>query len=265
MNDDSAHLSGQVALITGAGTGIGRVLARQYAVAGAAVVIAARRRDPLEETAALVEADGGTAHVIPGDLRSEDFCIRLVSETLDRFSRLDVLLNNAAVPGTDQVVAEMDLANWEDTIATNLTAPMLLSREALRQAMIPAGHGNIQLFSSAAAKSVVPRKAHYAAAKLGLIPFAQTLAMEVGEFGIRVNTLVIGTVAGELLEGYMARIAGDEGVGVDEIRSRFASGSALERFVEPEEVAATSLWLASDAASAITGQDINVTAGAEKR
>jgi glucose 1-dehydrogenase len=258
-------LDGQVCVITGAGTGIGRVLARSYANAGAAVVLAARRLEPLEETAALVRDAGGRASTLQCDLREEDDCARLIATALAEHGRVDVLLNNAAVPGTDQTVAEMDLANWNDTIATNVTGPMLLSKEALRQAMLPARRGNIQFFSSGAAKSVLPRKSHYAVAKLGLLPLAQTLAVEVGEAGIRVNTLVIGTVTGELVDAWAERVASGEGVDRSEVIGRLAQGAALKRLVTPEEVAATSLWLASDAASAITGQDINVTAGAEKR
>jgi 3-hydroxybutyrate dehydrogenase len=159
----------------------------------------------------------------------------------------------------------MTMENWNDTLATNVTAPMVLSREALRQAMIPAKAGNIQFFSSGAAKSVLPRKSHYAVAKLGLIPLAQTLAMEVGHLGIRVNTLVIGTVAGELVEAYVSRLAADEDSAPEDVLRRLTASAALGRLVHPEEVADVSLWLASDTASAITGQDINVTAGAEKR
>ena len=258
-------LDGQVCVITGAGTGIGRVLARSYATAGATVVLAARRLEPLEETATIVRDDGGQASTLQCDLREEDDCRRLIATTLEKHGRVDVLLNNAAVPGTDQAVAEMDLANWNDTIATNVTGPMLLSREALRQAMVPARRGNIQFFSSAAAKSVLPRKSHYAVAKLSLLPLTQTLAIEVGDAGIRVNTLVIGTVTGELIDGYADRVAASEGVDRSEVIARLAGGAALRRLVTPEEVAQTSLWLASDAASAITGQNINVTAGAEKR
>ena len=120
-------LEGQVCVITGAGTGIGRVLARSYANAGAAVVLAARRLEPLEETAALVRESGGRASTLQCDLRAEDDCARLITTTLTEHGRVDVLLNNAAVPGTDQSVAEMDRANWNDTSAPNVTGPMLLS------------------------------------------------------------------------------------------------------------------------------------------
>ena len=257
--------AGQTVIVTGAGGGIGRVVARRYGAAGASVVLAARRREPLEETADLVRDAGGEAHVVVADLRDEDACVAVVAAAIERFGSVDVLINNAAVPGRDLAVADMTLENWNDTIATNLTGPMVLSREALRQAMIPAGRGNIQFFSSAAAKSVLPRKSHYAVAKLGLLPLARTLADEVGRHGIRVNTLVIGTVRGELLDGYLGRLAAEEGVDPGVVADRFTASAALGRFVEADEVADVSLWLASDAASAITGQDLNVTAGAEKR
>jgi NAD(P)-dependent dehydrogenase (short-subunit alcohol dehydrogenase family) len=259
------RLDGQVCLITGAGTGIGRVLATTYAAAGASVVLAARRVELLEDTAGRVRAAGGNATVVRCDLRVEEDCRRLIATSVAELGRIDVLLHNAAVPGSDQSVVDMDLSNWNDTIATNVTGPMLLSREALVQAMVPAERGNIQFFSSAAAKSVLPRKSHYAVAKLGLIPLAQTLAMEVGPFGIRVNTLVIGTVAGDLVDAWAERVAAAEGVERADVVRRLAAGTALGRLVTPEEVAQTSLWLASDAASAVTGQDINVTAGGEKR
>ena len=255
----------RVVLITGASGGIGRVLAQRYAQCGASLVLAARRRDELDETAHLVLDAGGKATVRVTDIRDEEQCRLLVRGAVEHFGRLDVLVNNAAVPGRDEAIVDATVENWNDTIATNLIAPMVLAREALRRAMIPASSGNIQFLSSAAAKSVHPRKAHYAAAKMGLIPLAQTLAIEVGPLGIRVNTLVIGGVAGELVDRYVARIAAEEGVSVDVVRTRMTAGTALKRLVQPEEVADVSLWLASDASAAITGQNINVTAGGEKR
>jgi NAD(P)-dependent dehydrogenase (short-subunit alcohol dehydrogenase family) len=265
MGNEGAPLAGRAVLITGAGTGIGRVLALRYTSAGAVVVLAGRRTELLEETAALVSELGGQAHVIGCDIRNEGACRDLIAQTLEHCGRLDILLNNAAVPGHNQPVAEMELANWNDAIATNLTAPMVLSREALRQAMIPSESGNIQFFSSAAAKTVLPAKAHYAVAKFALVPLARTLATEVGRVGIRVNTLVIGTVAGELVDNYVARTAAEQGLATAEMLGRLTASSPLRRLVQPEEVADVSVWLASDAASAITGQDINVTAGAEMR
>jgi glucose 1-dehydrogenase len=189
---------------------------------------------------------------------------KLLDRGLERFGRLDVLVNDAGAPGTDMPVAEMTLDNWDATLAVNLTGPMLLAREALRQAMLPARRGNVQFVSSQAAKRVRPRKAHYAVAKLGLLPLAQTLALEVGAAGVRVNTLVVGLVRGDLVDRWVERTAAETGRPAA-IHAGLVAGIPLGRPVEPEEVAAVSLFLASEAAAAITGQAINVTNGAEMR
>ena len=259
------RFAGRVVLITGAGTGIGRVLAASYAREGASVVLAGRREGPLEETAALVHETGSPCIVQAADVAVERDCIALVERTVARFGRVDVLLNNAGLPGTDMPVSEMTLENWNHTIGVNVTGPMLLAREALRQSMIRARSGNIQFFSSAAAKRVRARKAHYAVAKMGLIPLAQTLALEVGPLGIRVNTLVIGLVDGDLVDAWIHRTAGESGRAPDEIRAAMVADIPLRRAIDPQEVANLSLFLASDEASAITGQNVNVTAGAEMR
>jgi 3-hydroxybutyrate dehydrogenase len=261
----TSRLAGRGVLITGAGTGIGRVLALAHAREGARVVIAGRRSEPLEETVAMVRAEGGSCEAVTADVRREEDCEHLVSEACARLGRLDVLVNNAGAPGTDMAVADMTLENWNDTLATNLTGAMLLTREALRQAMIPAGRGNVQFCSSAAGMNVRPRKAHYGVAKLGLVALTQALAHEVGRHGIRVNCLVIGLVAGDLVDRWIARMAGESGRSPETIRASLVAASPLGRAVEPEEVARVSVFLASDEASALTGQSIAVTAGALMR
>lgn len=257
----NTEFAGQVVVITGASGGIGRVLARRYARRGACVALVARRPDELAVTAEVISEEGGVASVHVADIRDEAQCGEVVGAVLDRWSRLDVLVNNAAVPGTDQAVSEATVANWEDVLATNLLAPMVLTREALRQKMIPAQRGNVQFVSSAAARNVQPRKAHYAAAKLALSALTQTLALEVSRMGIRVNNLVVGSVAGELFDTYVARRAAQDGIDPGELRQRLAALNKLGRLVQPDEVAEVSIWLASEAAAAITGQDINVTGG----
>lgn len=257
MND----LTGRVALITGASGGIGRVMARRYAACGAKVALVARRADELNVTASAIEDEAGEALVLVADIRDEDQCRGVIADTMSRWGRLDVLVNNAAVPGSDQPVAEATAANWHDVLDTNLVAPMVLSREALRQAMLPARAGNIQFLSSAAARNVQLHKAHYAAAKLGLTALGQTLALEVGSAGIRVNTLVVGSVAGELFDTYVGRRAQAEGISPADVRARLMRLNKLGRLVQPDEVAEVSIWLATDASSAITGQDLNVTGG----
>lgn len=236
-------------------------MARRYAARGANVALVARRTDELAVTAGIIAEEGGAASVHVADIRDEQQCRDVIGAILQRWDRLDVLVNNAAVPGSDQSVSEATIDNWQNVFATNLFAPLVLTREALSQAMIAAGSGNIQFVSSAAARVVQPKKAHYAAAKLGLTALAQTLALELGTSGIRVNTLVVGSVAGELFDTYVARRAAEDGLDPAELRSRLSALNKLGRLVQPDEIAEVSMWLASDAASAITGQDINVTGG----
>lgn len=237
------------------------MMARRYAARGANVALVARRTDELAVTAGIIAEEGGAASVHVADIRDEQQCRDVIDAILQRWDRLDVLVNNAAVPGSDQSVSEATIDNWQNVFATNLFAPLVLTREALSQAMIAAGSGNIQFVSSAAARVVQPKKAHYAAAKLGLTALAQTLALELGTSGIRVNTLVVGSVAGELFDTYVARRAAEDGLDPAELRSRLSALNKLGRLVQPDEIAEVSMWLASDAASAITGQDINVTGG----
>ena len=214
----TGRLGGRGVLVTGGGSGIGRVLAATYAREGARVVVAGRRAEPLEETAAEVRRAGGTCHAVQADVRGEEDCARLVRETLDRLGRLDVLVNNAGAPGTDMPVAEMTLANWHDTLATNLTGPMLLTREALRQAMIPAGGGNVQFCSSAAGMNVRPKKAHYAVAKLGLVAgttygsgedfaFTNRFLLEPPTSGLRAVTRIELSGNSDLTSYYAGRAA----------------------------------------------------------
>ena len=259
------QFAGKVVIVTGAGTGIGQATALGYAREGARVAMGARRVELLEETGKKIGALGGEWLALPCDVTRESDCIGLIERVVERFGRLDVLVNNAATPGTDMHVVDMTLENWNQTIATDLTGPMLLAREALRRAMLPARSGNIQFFSSAAAKKVIPRKAHYAVAKMGLIPLAQVLAHEVGPSGIRVNTIVIGGVAGDLVDRYLERLAGEGQGTVEQLRARMSVDTALKRMIDPAEIASLSVFLASDAASAITGQNINATAGSEMR
>jgi len=252
----------RVVIVTGAGTGIGRSLALGYAREGAHVSIGARRTGPLDETAAAIRALGRECLVTETDVRREADCAHLVEATLARFDRLDVLVNNAGAPGTDMPVADMTLENWTDTLATNLTGPMLLAREALRQAMLPAGRGNVQFLSSAAADNVRPSKAHYAVAKMGLVPLTRTLAREVGRTGIRVNCIVVGLVDGDLVDRWVTRMAGASGRDEADVRAGLVTNIPLGRALAADEITSTSIFLASDEASAITGQAIRVTAGA---
>jgi 3-oxoacyl-[acyl-carrier protein] reductase len=252
----------KVALITGAGTGIGREMAIAFAREGARVCVAARREALLEETASLAEAAGGMRPlVVPMDLTAE----AEVDATVDRATRelggLDFVISNAAYAGTDLHVWEQTLENWNQVLATNLTGQFLVARASLRH-MIPQRSGVILTFSSTAALGGFERKSHYTASKLGVFGFTRTLALEAGQYGIRANTVVPGAVKTDLLANYWKRIAAERGVEVEVVAEELGRKAALRRAVEPDEVTKTVLFLCSDDASGITGQEIRVCAGA---
>ncbi len=251
----------RVAVVTGAGSGIGRAIARSFAAEGADVVLAGRRLEPLEETAAIVHALGPRALTIQADVSVESDVRELVAQAISELGRIDVLVNNAATPGEDQTVANMTLANWNETIATTLTGAMLCARECLTRSMLPRRAGAIVNIAAVAARQGMPRKSHFSAAKAGLVALTQSLAHEVGPQGIRVNAVVPGPVATELLDKYHQRLAAERGVAYERIVAEAARNVALRRLITPDEVAAVVVFLASEQASAITGQAIEVTGG----
>jgi len=258
----TGRVADKLAIVTGAGEGLGRTMSQLVSREGAsAVVLAARRREPLDETAGLVEAEGGRALVVPTDVTDEESVTQMVAATVREFGRVDVLLNNASQPGTDLYVWEQTLDNWNRCIAAVVTGPMLCTREVLRQSMLERRSGSIVNFSSTASINGHPRKSHYAVAKSGLRLLTKTTAHEVGPYGIRANCVVPGGIATDLLFRYWERIAAERGTTVDEIREESTAGAALRKVAEPDETAQAALFLASDDASAITGQSLIVDSG----
>jgi NAD(P)-dependent dehydrogenase (short-subunit alcohol dehydrogenase family) len=255
------RLIDRVAIVTGGGSGIGRTIARSFATEGADVVLAGRRVEPLEETAGVVRALGARALVVPTDITSEDDVRQLVAHAVEEFERVDILVNNAASPGSDMTVANMTLANWNATIASCLTGAMLCARECLTQSMLARRSGAIISMSSSAGRHGLPRKSHHSAAKAGLMLFTEALAREVGPQGIRVNCIVPGPIATELLDKYHHRLAAERGVAYERVVDEATRPIALRRLITPEEVAALAVYLASEESSGITAQSIDVSGG----
>jgi 3-oxoacyl-[acyl-carrier protein] reductase len=165
------------------------------------------------------------------------------------------------VPGTDKFIWEQTLENWNATIAVDVTAAMLCSREVLRRSMIERKSGVILNFSSTAGWNGMPRKSHYSVAKAGLRVLTKVIATEVGTYGIRCNCVVPGQIETELLKSWVERTAKEQGVSYEERLLVTLKDMALKVVSTPEDVANLALFLASDAARTITGQSINVDAG----
>lgn len=255
----SRRFEGRVAIVTGASTGLGPVMAKRLADEGAKVVMAARRVELVEAAAAEI---GEAAIAIRADVTSEADVAAMVDAAMSRWGQVDIMMNNAAVPGTDKFIWEQTLENWNSTFAVDVTAAMLCSREVIRRSMMERKTGVILNFSSTAGWNGLPRKSHYSAAKAALRVLTKVIATEAGPYGIRCNCLVPGAIETQLMADWLARTAKEQGITLEERRESWFSNIPLAAKISTaEDVANMALFLASDEARTITGQSINVDAG----
>lgn len=252
------RFEGKVVVITGASTGLGPVMAKMMAEEGAKLVLAARKGHLCEELAHVI---GENAIGMKADVTNEDDVARMVGAAMDSWGQVDVLMSNAAVPGKDLWIWEQTVDNFLDTYKVDCMAAMLCSREVLNRSMLERKTGSILTFSSGAGQRGMERKTHYSAAKCALINLSQTIAKEVGPYGIRCNCVVPGSIDTELLQNYHKRIAGERGISVEQIRAESMDSVPLKTISTPEDIANMALFLASDQARTITGQAVNVDAG----
>lgn len=248
-----------VAVVTGGGRGIGRSIARALAVAGYDLVLAARSHDELEAVAAECRAMGAEVLTAPTDLRLREHIERLASSAR-AFGPIEALINNGGIAGPSGYLWELDPDEWDETIAVNLTSVFLCCR-AILPAMMDRRRGSIINIGSITGKRPLPGRTPYATSKLALVGLTRTLALEVGPYGIRVNGISPGFVEGPRIDWVIDRLAEARGSSARAVREEFTGQSPLGRLTSPEEVAAAVVFLASEAASGITGADINVNAG----
>jgi len=254
-------LAGRVAIVTGGGRGIGRSIAHRFAAEGAAVVIGGTGRDRLEATSAEIVAAGGRALAVVADVADEAAVVKMVEETVGRFGRIDLLVNNAGVAGPTAAVIDIAREDWERTLAINLTGAFLCAKHAVPH-LIAAGGGRIINIASVAGLIGYALRSPYAASKWAMIGFTRSLALEVGGYGITVNAIAPGSVRGERIQEVIRSRAATLGkTPADVEREFFTDSAALKRMVEPEEIAAAALYLASDEGRSVTGETLNVSAG----
>ena len=248
-------LEGKAAVITGGGTGLGAAIAHLFAGEGAHVVVAGRRLAPLEEVA---RATGGLA--VATDVADEADVAALMGRCDAAFGRLDILVNNAGLLGPIAAVEEMEVAQWDARFAVNARGVILCIKHAL-PIMKRTGGAIVNVSSRAALKPAATRSA-YAASKAAVHAITESVAHEVGRHGIRVNSLVPGAMPTPMTDALTAERARTEGRSAEEIADEtYIQPAVLKRWVEVDECARAALYLASDAASAVTGTHLLVDAG----
>jgi NAD(P)-dependent dehydrogenase (short-subunit alcohol dehydrogenase family) len=250
----------RVTMVTGASQGIGRSIALAFADVGDTVVLAARNIANLEETADLVAGAGGEPMVVETDVTSESSVRESVATVLGGHGRIDVLVNNSGVGGPSGSLWEVDPEAWRSTFEVNVFGVFHMCRAVL-PGMTERGAGSVIVIGSISGKRPLYGRSAYTSTKTALIGLTRTLAVEVGGFGVRVNLISPGFVAGPRIEWVMEAQAAARGITKEEARREFEDEAALGRLTEPEDVARTAVFLASDAAAGITGADINVNSG----
>jgi NAD(P)-dependent dehydrogenase (short-subunit alcohol dehydrogenase family) len=255
-NIDPARLDGKIALITGGGSGIGEAVAKIYANAGAHVIVAGRRAEQLKQVA---RAIGGTA--LTCDVTQPCEVVELFKSANEIAGHLDVLVNNAGIPGPIGPVSEVDMDSWRACLEVNLFGAMNCMQEASR-IMGAQQSGTIINMSSLMGIQGYPMRSAYCASKFALVGISEALARELGPMGVRVNTLLPGAVSGENMDRILSQRAESENRPIaDIVRENYTDSAALRRWVDPEEVGRAALYLASDLSSATTGETIKVDCG----
>ena len=244
-------MSNPVVLITGALTGIGRATALAFARDGAQLVVSGRRDAAGQALAEELRKLGAEAEFIRADVRHEDEVRHLVDQTVTRFGRLDIAVNNAGTEGTPGPLTEATVESYADTFETNVLGVVLSLKHELR-AMQLQGSGSIVNVSSILGKVGIPGAGLYTASKHAVEGLTKTAALEVAASGIRVNAVAPGPIETGMLNRF---------VGTEENKAGLIASVPAGRVGEPEEIAQTILFLASDKAKFLTGQSVSVDGG----
>jgi sorbitol-6-phosphate 2-dehydrogenase len=256
----------QVAVVTGGAQGLGAALAQRLAAEGAHVVVADLNAAGAQATAdAVAQATGRRTLALAVDVTDEAQVAALVDRTVATFGRLDIMVANAGIVLSGPL-EEFDLARWRKVVEVNLTGYFLCAKHAAR-VMKAQRRGVIVQINSKSGKKGSFKNSAYAASKFGGIGLTQSIALELAEFGVRVNAVCPGNLLDSPLwvDSLYAQYAARLGISEDEVRRRYVEQVPMQRGCTYEDVTNVVVFLASDQASYMTGQAINVTGGQEMR
>jgi NAD(P)-dependent dehydrogenase (short-subunit alcohol dehydrogenase family) len=250
------RLKDKAAIITGAGSGLGKAAAQLFAKEGAKVVVAANREKEGEQTVRSIKEGGGDAILVRVDVTSASDLEKAIKTAVDKYGKLDIMFNNAGTPGPGKLIAELTEEEWNQVIAVNLTGVFLGTKYAIPE-MLKCGGGVIINTSSVA--GVSPRRygGAYAAAKSGVIQLTKTTALEYARKNIRVNCILPGPID----TPFFSKVGGGDVDKIATFKEKVRNEVPLGRFAQPEEIARVALFLASDEASFITGAALAADGG----
>ena len=256
MSANPFDLSGKVAIVTGSTKGIGRAMATGLAQAGAHVVVSSRKQELCEKVASEIEEETGVAGLgLACHVGDWDAIPVFVEQVRSRFGRIDVLVNNAGITPTRETPSEITLDVWRKIFSVNVEGPLRMA-QCVAPIMRAHGGGSIINIASMAAYSGGTVVCAYGASKAALLNLTKSQAQEFVAWNIRVNVLSPGPFLSEMVEGAERNAPG--------FKDLIAGGTLMQRIASPEEIVGPVLYLASDASSFVTGDDISVSGGMQK-
>jgi NAD(P)-dependent dehydrogenase (short-subunit alcohol dehydrogenase family) len=253
-------IDGEKAAVSAAGTGIGREIARQLTASGIDVAINDIDGDALAEAETALAGTPGDVLTVRGDASDPDDMAGLIDRAVDRFGGLDILVNNVGIAGPTKPCEEVSHDEFMRTLEVNLGGQFSATKAAIPH--LKAGDaGRVINLASVSGKRPLEHRTPYVTAKMGVIGFTRTLAVELAPHGVTVNAICPGSVEGDRLEAVIENQARSREIPYEEARREMIEASPMNAFVQRSDIADTVLFLCSRRAEHITGQDINVSAG----
>ena len=252
-------LKDKVAIVSGIGPGMGSSIARAFAREGAHVVCAARTKAAVDELATALRAEGHRALGVPTDIASEADCNALAAAAHREFGRIDVLVNNAFT-STFATIEQSSMDDWRRIFDVNVFGSIQLSKAVLPH-MKAQRSGSIVMINSMSTRIIEPAMGGYTSSKGALMMATQTLAREVGSFGIRVNSVVPGYIWSPKLEGYFRTLAQQQKRSYEDVHADITSRTALHHIPDSDEIADAVVFFASDLSRVVSGQALDVNGG----